>query len=109
VCGPQKQNAKWNLESSVPRAREQVVRLEDPRASCLIGRRAGDHDDGIKGLLFKQLYSFLNHFDLQCSKRFNTGSFKLDFGSAILCKSQTRFQIFDSLSNQNDSKMDKYG
>ena len=82
---------------------------ESPRASCSIGRRAGDHDDGIKGLLFKQLYSFLNHFDLQCSKRFNTGSFKLDFGSAILFKSQTRFQILDSLSNQNDSKMDKYG
>jgi hypothetical protein len=53
---------------------------ESLRASCSIGRRAGDHDDGIKGLLFKQLYSFLNHFDLQCSKRFNTGSFKLDLG-----------------------------
>jgi hypothetical protein len=82
---------------------------ESLQASCSIGRRAGDHDDGIKGLLFKQLYSFLNHFVLQCSKRFNTGSFKLDFGPAILFKSQTRFQILDSLSNQNDSKMDKYG
>jgi hypothetical protein len=25
----------------------------NPRASCSIGRRAGGHDDGIKGLLFK--------------------------------------------------------
>jgi hypothetical protein len=39
----------------------------------------------------------------------NTGSFELDFGSAILFKSQARFQIFDSSLNQNDSKMHKCG
>jgi hypothetical protein len=87
VSGPQNQceSGIWNLLH-----RKQVVRLEDELAVTMMGSS--------KGLLLKQLYSFLNHFNLQSNKRFNVESLKLDFGSAILFKSQTRFKMFDSLS-----------
>jgi hypothetical protein len=39
VSGPQKPNTKWNLESSVPRARKQVVWLEDELAITTMGSK----------------------------------------------------------------------
>jgi hypothetical protein len=80
--------------------REQVVRLEDELAITMMGS---------KDCCLNNFTLFLIHFDLQHSERFDEESFKLDFGSAILFKSQARFQIFDSSLNQNDSKKDKYG
>jgi hypothetical protein len=93
-----KSQTLWNLESLVRSNREQL---------CSIEQQAGYCNDGSKDCCINNLtllsiiliYStvkdlVLSHFDLVRDPR-------------CFFKSQTRFQILDSMSNQNDSQINK--
>jgi hypothetical protein len=92
-----KSQTLWNLESLVWSNREQLCSIEQQAGYC----NNGSKDCCINNLTLLSIiliYStvkdlVLSHFD--------------GARSALLFKSQTSFQILDSMSNQNDSQINK--